>query len=45
MVQRFPQNVFNAIIKQDMHFFDENRTGELTNRFSSDTQVVQDSIT
>jgi hypothetical protein len=32
MVQRLRWNVFIAIIKQDMNFFDENRTGELTNR-------------
>jgi ABC-type multidrug transport system fused ATPase/permease subunit len=32
MVQRLRWNVFNAIIKQDKSFFDENRTGELTNR-------------
>ncbi|CAF1379707.1 unnamed protein product [Adineta ricciae] len=45
MVLRFRKNVFNAIIKQDISFFDENRTGELTSRLSSDIQVVQDSMT
>jgi ABC-type multidrug transport system fused ATPase/permease subunit len=45
MVQRLRLNVFNAILKQDISFFDENRTGELTNRLSSDTQVVQDCLT
>ena len=32
-------------MKQDIEFFDENRTGELTNRLSSDTQVLQDAVT
>jgi len=45
MVLRLRTKVFNAIVKQDISFFDENRTGELTNRLSSDTQVVQDSVT
>ena len=45
MVRRLRQSVFDAIVKQDIRFFDENRTGELTSRLSSDTQVVQDSIT
>ncbi|XP_072024782.1 uncharacterized protein [Amphiura filiformis] len=37
--------LFAAIIQQDVAFFDMNRTGELTNRLSSDTQVVQNAIT
>lgn len=45
MVRRLRQNVFDAIIHQDIGFFDENRTGELTSRLASDTQVVQDSVT
>ncbi len=45
MVLQLRTKVFNAIVKQDISFFDENRTGELTNRLSSDTQVVQDSVT
>ncbi|UJR17456.1 hypothetical protein I4U23_004351 [Adineta vaga] len=45
MVKRLRKNVFDAIVKQDINFFDENRTGELTSRLSSDTQVVQDNST
>jgi ABC-type multidrug transport system fused ATPase/permease subunit len=45
MTYRLRRNIFNAIIKQEICFFDENRTGELTNRLSSDTQVVQNTVT
>lgn len=45
VVARLRQNVFKAIIKQDVKFFDENRTGELTSRISSDTQVLQSAVT
>ena len=39
------KHLFAAIIQQEVAFFDQNRTGELTNRLSSDTQVVQNAIT
>ncbi|XP_077995855.1 uncharacterized protein LOC144449221 [Glandiceps talaboti] len=39
------KDLFKSIIKQDIAFFDTNRTGELTNRLSSDTQVVQNAVT
>lgn len=45
MVARLRFNVFQAIIKQEISFFDETKTGELTNRLSSDTQVIQGSVT
>lgn len=45
MVTRFRLNIFQAIIRQEISFFDENKIGELTNRLSSDTQVVQESVT
>ena len=45
MVARLRLNIFQAIIKQEISFFDETKTGELTNRLSSDTQVVQTSVT
>ncbi|CAF1125845.1 unnamed protein product [Rotaria sordida] len=45
MTYRLRRNIFNAIIKQEICFFDENHTGELTNRLSSDTQVVQTMLT
>jgi hypothetical protein len=45
VVARLRRQVFEAIIKQDIKFFDTNRTGELTSRISSDTQVLQNSVT
>lgn len=45
VVARLRSNVFKAIIKQDIEFFDTNRTGELTSRISSDTQVLQNAVT
>jgi ABC-type multidrug transport system fused ATPase/permease subunit len=45
VVYRLRQNIFDSIIKQEVGFFDENRTGELTNRLSSDTQVLQNAVT
>lgn len=39
------KNLFRAIISQDIAFFDERRTGELTNRLASDTTVLQNSVT
>lgn len=45
VVARLRTSVFSAIIKQDIKFFDTNRTGELTSRISSDTQVLQNAVT
>ena len=45
IVARLRQQVFYAIIKQDVKFFDTNRTGELTSRISSDSQVLQNAVT
>ncbi|XP_064613238.1 uncharacterized protein LOC135477020, partial [Liolophura sinensis] len=44
-VARLRKNLYNNIIRQDIAFFDTNRTGELTNRLSSDTQVVSNAVT
>ena len=44
-VARLRCQLFNAIIKQEIAFFDVNRTGELTNRLASDTEVIQDLVT
>lgn len=41
LVARIRRDVFAAIVRQDIAFFDVNRTGELTNRLSSDTAVIQ----
>lgn len=32
-------------MRQEIGFFDKNRTGELTNRLASDTQVIQNAVT
>ena len=45
VVCRLRKMLFGAIIQQEVAFFDTNRTGELTNRLSSDTQVVQNAVT
>ncbi|CAH1801612.1 unnamed protein product [Owenia fusiformis] len=44
-VARLRTQLFASIIKQDVAFFDTTRTGELTNRLSSDTQVLQNAVT
>eukprot|EP01102_Stenamoeba_stenopodia_P019688 TRINITY_DN7491_c0_g1_i1.p1 TRINITY_DN7491_c0_g1~~TRINITY_DN7491_c0_g1_i1.p1 ORF type:complete len:771 (+),score=133.32 TRINITY_DN7491_c0_g1_i1:235-2547(+) len=45
LVARLRKEVFKAISIQEVAFFDATRTGELTNRLSSDTAVLQNSIT
>jgi ABC-type multidrug transport system fused ATPase/permease subunit len=41
LVARLRKDLFEHIIRQDIQFFDENKTGELMNRLSSDTTVIQ----
>ena len=41
IVWRIRQELFQSIVKQDIKFFDENKTGELMNRLSSDTAKIQ----
>lgn len=45
VVYHLRRNIFDSIIKQEIGFFDDTRTGELTNRLSSDTQVLQNAVT
>ncbi|XP_062502331.1 ABC transporter B family member 1-like isoform X2 [Corticium candelabrum] len=45
LVARLRQRLFGSVMKQEVAFFDVTRTGELTSRLSSDTQVVQDAVT
>ncbi|KAK7087419.1 uncharacterized protein [Littorina saxatilis] len=45
MVARLRKNLFASVIRQDIAFFDTNRTGELCNRLASDTQVLQNAVT
>lgn len=37
--------LYSAIVRQDIGFFDTSRTGELTNRLGSDTTVLQNTVT
>ena len=45
VVARLRVDLYEAIIGQDMAFFDASRTGELTNRLASDTTVLQNTVT
>nr|XP_032812059.1 ABC transporter B family member 1-like isoform X1 [Petromyzon marinus] len=45
MVARLRTRLFEAVMAQEVAFFDENRTGEITNRLSNDTQVIQNAVT
>lgn len=44
-VARLRKNLFRSISKQDIKFFDTNKTGEITSRINSDTQVLQSAVT
>eukprot|EP00731_Ephydatia_muelleri_P022561 Em0015g144a len=44
-VARLRRILFEAISRQEIAFFDTNRTGELLNRLASDTQVIQSAVT
>jgi ATP-binding cassette subfamily B protein len=45
VVARLREQLYGAILGQDMAFFDTSRTGELTNRLASDTTVLQNTVT
>jgi len=38
-------DLYQAILRQDIGFFDTSRTGELTNRLAADTTVLQNTVT
>ena len=44
VVARLRTDLFRAVIGQPISFFDETRTGELTNRLASDTAVLQNTV-
>lgn len=44
IVLRLREKLFRSILNQEMAFFDHNKTGELINRLSTDTEVVGSSI-
>lgn len=43
-VKRLRANLFGQIIDQEMPFFDQQKTGELLGRLSSDTAVIQNAL-
>ncbi len=45
VVARLRSTVYRSVIHQEIAFFDDRRTGELINRLSSDTTVLQNAVT
>ncbi|MSQ00824.1 MAG: ATP-binding cassette domain-containing protein [Myxococcales bacterium] len=45
VVARLRRDLFGSLIRQEVGFFDAQRTGELVNRLSADTAVIQNSVT
>ena len=45
VVARLRRDLYAALLRQEIGFFDEQRTGELTNRLASDTTVLQMAVT
>ena len=45
VVARLRETLYAAIVRQEVGFFDQRRTGELTNRLASDTTVLQNTVT
>jgi len=45
VVTRLRQDLYAALVRQEIAFFDAHRTGELTNRLASDTTVLQSMVT
>jgi len=45
VVARLRGDLYAAVMRQDIGFFDQRRTGELTNRLASDTTVLQNAVT
>jgi ATP-binding cassette subfamily B protein len=44
VVARLRTDLFARLLDQEIAFFDENKTGELTNRLASDTTVLQNAV-
>ena len=44
LIQRLRSRLFAAILKQDIEFFDQTKTGDLTSRLSSDTTTVGEAV-
>jgi ABC transporter fused permease/ATP-binding protein len=44
VVTRLRRDLYRAVLDQEVAFFDERRTGELTSRLASDTAVLQSAV-
>ncbi len=44
VVARLRRDLYGSLVEQEIAFFDERRTGELANRLSSDTAVLQSAV-
>ncbi|CAF0857032.1 unnamed protein product [Adineta steineri] len=44
LIQRLRDTVFTRILKQDIEFFDETKTGEITSRLASDITTVSEAV-
>jgi len=44
IVARLRERLFSRVLDQEIAFFDERRTGELTSRLASDTTVLQNTV-
>ncbi|WP_437498968.1 ABC transporter ATP-binding protein [Sorangium sp. So ce1099] len=44
VVARLRASLFDHVLRQEMAFFDDHRTGELTSRLASDTTVLQSAV-
>ncbi|UJR20663.1 hypothetical protein I4U23_023785 [Adineta vaga] len=44
LIQRLRDKFFACVLKQDIEFFDENKTGEITSRLSSDITTVGEAV-
>jgi ABC transporter fused permease/ATP-binding protein len=44
IVQRLRRDLYSSILKQEIAFFDFNKTGELISRISNDTAILQNAV-
>lgn len=44
IVTKLRAQLYTAVMRQEIGFFDANRTGDLTSRLSSDTSVIQNTV-
>src|SRR5689334_21549983 len=44
IVARLRQNAYTKLLEQEIAFFDEHKTGDLTSRLASDTTVLQNAV-